>query len=413
MLARVLVTEPRALVLDEPTSGLDLAARHAFMERVRAVARQGTTVILVTHHLEEIIPEIERVVLLRAGRIAGDGPKAEMLAAGPAVRAVRSAGRGRLRGRLSLRPPATLTGRRMSPRLLVACVALSWGAALAAQQTAQPASPARPARDRPAARLRRRARARLLHGSTTHRDIQPLLAKRCGECHNATKRKGGLALDSYADILDGGKDGPIVQPGHSADSMLIAAPARPRRRRADAQGRRSAARGRDRADRALDRRGRPGDGGRAAGARAVGGAAHAVAPGRPGRAVAGVARSRSIDSSRDYLQRRAKAEPAARSTTRASPAAPTSTSGACCRRRSSCRPSSTIAAPDKRAAAGADAARRRRPLRRALDLVLERPAAQRGRRHLLLGGRRPQEHHAVAAAGAAGRTCPTTASSRR
>jgi iron complex transport system ATP-binding protein len=79
MLARVLVTEPRALVLDEPTAGLDLAARHAFMERVRAVARQGTTVILVTHHLEEIIPEIERVVLLRAGRIAGDGPKAEML----------------------------------------------------------------------------------------------------------------------------------------------------------------------------------------------------------------------------------------------------------------------------------------------------------------------------------------------
>jgi len=80
MLARVLVTEPRALVLDEPTTGLDLAARHAFMERVRAVARQGTTVILVTHYLEEIIPEIERVVLLRAGRIAGDGAKAEMLA---------------------------------------------------------------------------------------------------------------------------------------------------------------------------------------------------------------------------------------------------------------------------------------------------------------------------------------------
>jgi iron complex transport system ATP-binding protein len=80
MLARVLVTEPRALVLDEPTTGLDLAARHAFMERVRAVARRGTTVILVTHHLEEIIPEIERVVLLRAGRIAGDGTKTEMLA---------------------------------------------------------------------------------------------------------------------------------------------------------------------------------------------------------------------------------------------------------------------------------------------------------------------------------------------
>jgi iron complex transport system ATP-binding protein len=79
MLARVLVTEPQVLVLDEPTTGLDVAARHAFMERVRAVARTGTTVILVTHHLEEIIPEIGRVVLLRQGRVDGDGPKAEML----------------------------------------------------------------------------------------------------------------------------------------------------------------------------------------------------------------------------------------------------------------------------------------------------------------------------------------------
>ena len=79
MLARVLAAAPRALVLDEPTTGLDLAARHGFMERVRAIARAGTTIILVTHHLEEIIPEIERVVLLRDGRIAGDGPKARML----------------------------------------------------------------------------------------------------------------------------------------------------------------------------------------------------------------------------------------------------------------------------------------------------------------------------------------------
>jgi iron complex transport system ATP-binding protein len=79
MLARVLAASPRALVLDEPTTGLDLAARHGFMEHVRAIARAGTTIILVTHHLEEIIPEIERVVLLRAGRIAGDGPKARLL----------------------------------------------------------------------------------------------------------------------------------------------------------------------------------------------------------------------------------------------------------------------------------------------------------------------------------------------
>jgi len=79
MLARALVTGPRALILDEPTTGLDLVARHGFMERVREIARAGTTIILITHHVEEIVPEISRVVLLHRGRIAGDGPKAAIL----------------------------------------------------------------------------------------------------------------------------------------------------------------------------------------------------------------------------------------------------------------------------------------------------------------------------------------------
>ncbi|MGH8638503.1 MAG: ABC transporter ATP-binding protein [Burkholderiales bacterium] len=79
MLARVLVTSPRALVLDEPTTGLDLGSRHSFMERVRNIARGGTTLILITHHIEEIVPEIERVILLRSGRVVADGPKEEML----------------------------------------------------------------------------------------------------------------------------------------------------------------------------------------------------------------------------------------------------------------------------------------------------------------------------------------------
>ena len=79
LIARALVHEPEALVLDEPTRGLDLVSRHAFMERVRAVARQGTTILLVTHYVEEIIPEIDRVVLLERGRIAFDGAKPEVL----------------------------------------------------------------------------------------------------------------------------------------------------------------------------------------------------------------------------------------------------------------------------------------------------------------------------------------------
>ena len=79
MLARALVTTPRALILDEPTTGLDLVARHDFMERVRRIARDGTTLILITHHVEEIVPEIERVVLLHRGRIAAHGSKTSML----------------------------------------------------------------------------------------------------------------------------------------------------------------------------------------------------------------------------------------------------------------------------------------------------------------------------------------------
>jgi iron complex transport system ATP-binding protein len=79
LLARALVTNPTALLLDEPTTGLDLVARSRFMETVRGVARDGTTLILISHHLEEIVPEIQRVVLLRRGRISAAGPKMEVL----------------------------------------------------------------------------------------------------------------------------------------------------------------------------------------------------------------------------------------------------------------------------------------------------------------------------------------------
>jgi iron complex transport system ATP-binding protein len=81
LIARALVHQPAALVLDEPTRGLDVVSRHHFMERVRAVARQGTTILLVTHHIDEIIPEIDRVVLLRRGRIDRDGAKSDVLTA--------------------------------------------------------------------------------------------------------------------------------------------------------------------------------------------------------------------------------------------------------------------------------------------------------------------------------------------
>ena len=81
LIARALITRPDALLLDEPTSGLDLVARQRFMESVRRLTHEGTTLILVTHHVDEIIPETTRVVLLRAGRIAFEGPPEAALTA--------------------------------------------------------------------------------------------------------------------------------------------------------------------------------------------------------------------------------------------------------------------------------------------------------------------------------------------
>jgi iron complex transport system ATP-binding protein len=79
LIARALVRTPELLVIDEPTTGLDIVARHRFMEHVRHVARGDATILLVTQHLDEIIPEITRVILLKDGRIIADGPTDRVL----------------------------------------------------------------------------------------------------------------------------------------------------------------------------------------------------------------------------------------------------------------------------------------------------------------------------------------------
>ncbi len=81
MIARALVHRPRQLLLDEPSNALDLAAQRELRETLRRLAQEGTGLVLVTHHLGDILPEIERVILMRGGRIVGDGPRAEMLTA--------------------------------------------------------------------------------------------------------------------------------------------------------------------------------------------------------------------------------------------------------------------------------------------------------------------------------------------
>jgi iron complex transport system ATP-binding protein len=79
MIARALVHRPRQLLLDEPSNALDLAAQRELRETLRGLAREGTGLVMVTHHLGDILPEIERIILMRDGRIVGDGPRAELL----------------------------------------------------------------------------------------------------------------------------------------------------------------------------------------------------------------------------------------------------------------------------------------------------------------------------------------------
>lgn len=79
LIARALVHRPRQLLLDEPSNALDLAAQRELRETLQRLAQEGTGLVLVTHHLGDILPEIERIILMRDGRIVGDGPRAELL----------------------------------------------------------------------------------------------------------------------------------------------------------------------------------------------------------------------------------------------------------------------------------------------------------------------------------------------
>ncbi len=81
LLARALVHNPEVLILDEPTSGLDLKSCFAYLDRVRELMRRGTTIILVTHHIHEIAPEISRALLLKGGKVVGDGRKEDLITA--------------------------------------------------------------------------------------------------------------------------------------------------------------------------------------------------------------------------------------------------------------------------------------------------------------------------------------------
>jgi iron complex transport system ATP-binding protein len=81
MIGRALVASAGMLLLDEPSNALDLAAQQDLRELLRTLARQGTGILLITHHIADIIPEIDRIILMKSGQIHADGPKSTLLTA--------------------------------------------------------------------------------------------------------------------------------------------------------------------------------------------------------------------------------------------------------------------------------------------------------------------------------------------
>jgi iron complex transport system ATP-binding protein len=80
MIGRALVgSGADMLLLDEPSNALDLAAQQDLRTMLRRLAQQGTGILLITHHIADILPEIDRVILMRDGRIVADGAKANLL----------------------------------------------------------------------------------------------------------------------------------------------------------------------------------------------------------------------------------------------------------------------------------------------------------------------------------------------
>ncbi len=81
MIGRALVASSQMLLLDEPSNALDLAAQADLRDLLQRLAQQGTGILLITHHIADILPEIDRVLMMREGRIVADGSKTDLLTA--------------------------------------------------------------------------------------------------------------------------------------------------------------------------------------------------------------------------------------------------------------------------------------------------------------------------------------------
>ena len=289
-------------------------------------------------------------------------------------------------------------------RVLVGAIGLGLAAAgpplssrsRAAHRLAATGPPRRGRRDHGGASVRPNARRGRPSWTTSARS-RAILDENCLECHSQDKRKGGLSLATYEDVLEGGRErrgGAARQQRAQPDSRP--ASRAPSSRRCRKTNRRSTRRTSTLIRRWIDQGARAAPASRA-GAAALGGAAGADARRQPPRRSGRPGRRRSI------------ASPRPTSRTRKSRSRRSSRMRMFARRAyldvwgllpspEALQAFVADTAPGKRDASGA---RRCWPttteVRGSLDLVLERPAAQRGRRQLLLRDGRPQEHHAVAA----------------
>ncbi len=77
MLARALVSEPELMILDEPTAGIDKQSTSQFYDLLHSLNQEGLTILLVTHHVDELIPYLSRTTKLIDGKIFDIDPTKE------------------------------------------------------------------------------------------------------------------------------------------------------------------------------------------------------------------------------------------------------------------------------------------------------------------------------------------------
>ncbi len=81
LLARALIHNPSTVIFDEPTNSLDLQASFELIATMRELVQSGTNLLIATHHVQEVVPEIERIIFMKEGQIIADGDKAALLTA--------------------------------------------------------------------------------------------------------------------------------------------------------------------------------------------------------------------------------------------------------------------------------------------------------------------------------------------